>query len=181
MCPLFRVSVYQSRACPHDTITRDTFKLRSPNLDQRCKTPWLRCLLFFFFFVFFFFVCVCVCVGGGGVSTLTFKVKFNSKVQTSLFWVCLHHNSSPIQARIITFGPKVQNTFVKIPIIFLGWLTLTFRVKLNVKDCFMGLTVSWSPSSACTYKPRLFHSPDSFTVSTLCTYNDLGSRGDFGV
>ena len=26
-------------------ITRDPFKLGSPNLDQRCKTPWLRSLL----------------------------------------------------------------------------------------------------------------------------------------
>ena len=28
------------------TITRDPFKLGSPNLDQRCKRPWLRSLLF---------------------------------------------------------------------------------------------------------------------------------------
>ena len=28
------------------TITHQPFKLESPNLDQRCKTPWLRCLLF---------------------------------------------------------------------------------------------------------------------------------------
>ena len=27
-------------------ITRDLFKLGSPNLDQRCKRPWLRSLLF---------------------------------------------------------------------------------------------------------------------------------------
>ena len=29
--------------------------------------------------------------------------------------------------------------------------------------------------------PRLFHGPDCFTVSTCCTYIDLGSRGYFGV
>ena len=28
------------------TITHDLFKLGSPNLDQRCNTPWLRSLLF---------------------------------------------------------------------------------------------------------------------------------------
>ena len=28
-------------------ITRDPFKLGSPNSDQRCKRPWLRSLLFF--------------------------------------------------------------------------------------------------------------------------------------
>ena len=39
------------------TITLDPFKLGSPNLDLRCKTPYLRSLL----------------------STLTFKVKFNFK------------------------------------------------------------------------------------------------------
>ena len=44
-------------------ITRDPFELRSPNLDRRCKRPWLRSL----FFVDW--------------STLTFKVKFNLKVQ----------------------------------------------------------------------------------------------------
>ena len=27
-------------------ITCDPFKLESPNLDQRCKRPWLRSLLF---------------------------------------------------------------------------------------------------------------------------------------
>ena len=39
-------------------ITRDLFKLGSPNLDQRCKRPWLRSL--FFLFVFFF-------LGGGAI------------------------------------------------------------------------------------------------------------------
>ena len=45
----------------------------------------------------------------------------------------------------------------------------------------MGLTVSQSPSSACAHMPRLFLGPDCFTVSTCCTYIDLGSRGYFGV
>ena len=44
-------------------ITRDPFKLELPNLDQRCKRPWLRSLLFW------------------GWLTLTFKVKFNLKVK----------------------------------------------------------------------------------------------------
>ena len=41
-------------------ISRDPFKLWSPNLDQRCKRFWLRSLLFL---------------------TLTFKIKFNLKVR----------------------------------------------------------------------------------------------------
>ena len=44
-------------------ITRDLFKLGSPNLDQRCKRPRLRSLLFW------------------GQLTLTFKVKFSLKVR----------------------------------------------------------------------------------------------------
>ena len=31
-------------------------------------------------------------------------------------WACPHDNSSPVQARITKFGPKVQNTLVKFPI-----------------------------------------------------------------
>ena len=32
---------------PVRAITHQPFKLESPNLDQRCKRPWLRSLLFF--------------------------------------------------------------------------------------------------------------------------------------
>ena len=45
----------------------------------------------------------------------------------------------------------------------------------------MDLTISQSPSSACAHMPRMCHGPDCFTVSTCCTYIDLGSRGYFGV
>ena len=41
--------------------------------------------------------------------------------------------------------------------------------------------MSWPPFSAHTYIPRLFNSPGCFTVPTLCTYTDLGSRRYFGV
>ena len=44
-------------------ITHDPFQLGSPNLDHRCKRPWLRSLLFW------------------GWLTLTSKVKFNFKVK----------------------------------------------------------------------------------------------------
>ena len=39
------VSVCVNHLLVH-AITRDPFKLGSPNLDQRCKRPWLRSLLF---------------------------------------------------------------------------------------------------------------------------------------
>ena len=102
-----------------------------------------------------------------------------------------------IQARTTKFGPAVRNTLIKIPLDSSGrWLTLTFKVKVSkfplsplseihnyqsheYLDCFTSLTAPWS--SACTYIHRPFHGADGFTVSTLCTHTDLGSRGYFGV
>ena len=48
-------------------------------------------------------------------------------------WACLCDNLWPIQARIIKFGPEVQNNLIKIPFVFGGWLTLTVKVKFNLK------------------------------------------------
>ena len=87
------------------TITRRSFKLRSPNLDQWCKTRWFRSLLFL------------------GWSTLSFKVKFNLKSNITPFWACPHHHSSTVQARITRFGPRMHLRTVKVPIDFgLDWL-----------------------------------------------------------
>ena len=124
-------------------------------------------------------------------SNLTWKSKFTP------FWVCPHHHSPPIQARITKFGPKVQNTLVKFPSfggliqgqIWLEksnfqvspyWKYLT-TIEPWVPRLFQGLTVSQSPPYACAHIPRLFHGPDCFTVSTCWTYIDLGSRGYVGV
>ena len=99
-------------------ITHQLFKLESPNSDQRCKAPWLRCLKFL------------------GWLTLTFKVKSNLKVEFHLdwpwssrsnltcksifipFWACLYNNLLPVQARITKFGPEMLLNTVKIPIDF---------------------------------------------------------------
>ena len=43
MCVCVRVSVNHEFV---RAITHQPFKLGSPNLDQRCKIPWLRALLF---------------------------------------------------------------------------------------------------------------------------------------
>ena len=69
------------------TITHHSFKLESPNLEQRCKRPRLRSLLFFFW-----------------------------KSNFTPFWACPPHNSSAVQARITKFGPKMHLSIVKIPI-----------------------------------------------------------------
>ena len=46
---------------------------------------------------------------------------------------CPRDNLGPIQARIAKFGPKMQKTLVKVPIVFGGQLTLTVKVKFNLK------------------------------------------------
>ena len=98
-------------------ITRDPFKLGSPNLDQRCKRPWLRSLLFI-----------------GGQLTLTFKVKFNLKVWIYCILSLFAHYSLPIQARITKFGPEVQNSLVKISIVLGGiWPWPKVKFDLNVE------------------------------------------------
>ena len=61
------VCVGQSRAS-----TNQPFKLESPNLDQRCKRPWLRSLLFWVRL------------------TLNFKVKLNLKIQNLPHFQLVH-------------------------------------------------------------------------------------------
>ena len=78
-CRRLRLSVCPSvRVCVNHLlvreITRDPFKVGSPNLDQMCKRPWLRSLLFL------------------GQLTLIFVVKFNLKSLFTPFWVFPHHN-----------------------------------------------------------------------------------------
>ena len=78
------------------TITHRSFKLGSPNLDQRCKAPWFRSLLFFW-----------DDRPWPSRSNLTLNSNFTS------FWACTHHNSPALQARITKFGPKMDlSTFI---------------------------------------------------------------------
>ena len=100
-CRCLRQSVLPCVCINHllvGTITRDSLKLGSPNLDQRCKSPWLRSLFF------------------SGQLTLTFKIKFNF----TPFWACPHHNKLPIETRITKFGLEVHNSLVKILIVLGG-------------------------------------------------------------
>ena len=48
------------------------------------------------------------------------RSNFTSKSEFTPFWVCPDHNSSPIQVRITKFGPEVENSLVKVPIILCG-------------------------------------------------------------
>ena len=115
-----------------------------------------------------------------------------SKSKLTPFWAYPHHNSSPIQVRITTFGPEVQNTLVKIPVILGGGrLTLTFTVKFDLKVKFSSFTTIqghiWLKKSNFLasplleiqnhhittrepWVPRLLHRPNFFMVSILCMY-----------
>ena len=70
-------------------------------------------------------------------SNLTSKSKFTP------FLTRLHHNSSPIQARITKFGPEVQNNLVKIPVDLGGQLTLTFKVKFDLTSWIFWIHHYW--------------------------------------
>ena len=82
-------------------ITHHAFKLEPSNLDNRCKTTWLRYLLFKWRL------------------TLTFRVKFNLRSQ-------IYHNSPPIQARTTKFWQKMQ-TSMPMVLIVLGAIGRDFH------------------------------------------------------
>ena len=87
-------------------INHHVFKLEPPNLDKRCKTTWLRSLLFW---------------GGDwpwpSRSNLTWKAKFTP------FWPCSRHNSSSIQAKTTKIGQKMQTNLLVVHIVLGGdWL-----------------------------------------------------------
>ena len=122
-CLCLRVRPYVNYNLVH-AIARILFKLESPNLDQKRKTPWLRSLLF------------------RVANVLDHQVKFNFKIRfypnVSLnFFLC--DNSSSVQARITKFGPEVQNNLVKI---LLFWRVIP-RL-LHNPDCL-------KVSTLCTY------------------------------
>ena len=119
---------------------------------------------------------VCPCLNHELVCTITFD-RFN-------------------YARIAAWGPDVQNTLVENAILLVGWggggggrrLTMTFNFHYagsttkvnrlekihNSQNRIDYLTVP--TVSARVYIPGLLHVCDCFTVSTLCTCTDIGSR-----
>ena len=101
------------RVCGNHLLVHP-FNLGSPNLDHRCKRPWLRCLLFW------------------KVIDLNLQGPiWTSKSKVTPFWACRHDNSSPLQARITKFKPEVQSTLVKISINFgidWSWSAISFSI-----------------------------------------------------
>ena len=83
----------------------------------RCKTSWLRSLLFW------------------GANDLDPTTTWTVPQTYDPFWACPCHNSSPVHARIIKFGPEVlvQSTLVKILIVLGSDWPWSWRSKLKVK------------------------------------------------
>ena len=82
------------------------------------------------------------------------------KWEVTPFWASPYHNSLTIQARTTKFGPEVQNSLVKIPIVLgVDWAS---HVKFNLfsKSClFASLLRLWNICETCIniWKRSLFH------------------------
>ena len=141
-------------------ITYYPFKLGSPNLDHRCKRPWLRSLLF--------------------LVTLTFMVKFYLKVKiypSLSLWVCPQHKSPRIVVRISKFGPKMHLSTVKVPIDFgIDWTSSSVSFSISTLLFSTKLCASYSFASVCIYlvRPSPVNAPHS---TGHRTYMDSHARG----
>ena len=132
VCPSVRPSVHKFVRA----ITHHPFKLGSPNLDHRCKRPWLKSLLFW----------EVIDLWPSG-SNLTLKSKLTP------FWACPTHYSSPIQVRISKFGPQMHFSTVKIPVnskLDWPWTSLSFLIPKII--CLNCGGVHWD----CETVPGLF-------------------------
>ena len=95
VCVCVRLCVNHLLVC---AITRDLFKLGSPNLDQRCKRPWLRSVWFW------------------GAIDLDLQDQINFKVRIYPILSCPDHYSPPILVRISKCGQQMYFSTVKIPV-----------------------------------------------------------------
>ena len=88
MCVCVHVSVNHEFVCP---ITHQLLKLESQNLDQICKRPWLRSILF----------CGAIDHDLQGQIELQFKI-----CPILSLWACPFDKSPPIEVSISKFGPE---------------------------------------------------------------------------
>ena len=162
VCPFVRpavsLSVHSSVTKFVRAITHYPFKLESPNLDHRCKIPWLRSLLFWSWLTL----------------TLTFKVTIYPSLS---LWVCSRHKSPRIVVRISTFGPKMHLSHVNVPIDFrIDWASSSGSFLISNLLFSSKLCVSYSFASVCIYLVR--PSPVNAPHSTWHrTYTDSHARG----
>ena len=124
-CRCLRLSAYPC-ASPSVTkfvraITHHPFKLGSPNLDHRCKTPCLISILFLGWFA------------------LTCKVKFNFKVKIcpiKSLWVCPRYRSPTNEVKISKCGPKCIFALL-LSLLILGLIDLSLQFHFEFQTCYL--------------------------------------------
>ena len=101
VCVCVRVCVCQSLACPHDKL--GPVQARIAKFGPKMQKTLVN-------------VPIVLGVNWPWPS----RSNLTSKSEFTPFWACPDHNSSPIQVRITKFGPEVENSLVKVPIILGG-------------------------------------------------------------
>ena len=106
------VCVYQSLACPGDNSTLIQARITKFGPEMQNTLVWVPIVL-------------------GDDRPWPSRSNLTSKSNFTPFWASPHHNSSPVQARITKFGPKMHLSTVKIPSNFghdCFWSSLSFSI-----------------------------------------------------
>ena len=131
-CRCLRVCVRVCLSVNHQlvrAITHQLFKLESPNLDQRCKRPWLRSLLLL------------------GTIDLELQGQIELKSQNLPHFELVRAMSPPIEVSISKFWPKVHLSTVKVPIEFgLDWPWCSVLFLAATKQLYEWYFLSVCPS-----------------------------------
>ena len=98
VCPCVCQSVRQSLACPRNNS--GPVQARITKFGPKMQKTLVKVPIVF-----------------GGNWPWPSRSNLISHSEFTPFWACPHHNSLPIQARITKFGPEVQNSLLKIPIV----------------------------------------------------------------
>ena len=139
-------------------IIHQPFKLGSPNLVQRSKTPWLRSILFF------------------GVIDWPSRSNLTSNSKLTQFWACPNHYSPPILVRISKLGQEMHFSTDKFPVnsgLHWPWTSPSFLIpKLIFLHCG---GVHWD----CETVPGLFQFCSGTVSQSLhqCTWGTHSQSG----
>ena len=101
VCVCVCLSVCQSLACPRDNS--GPVQARIAKFGPKMQKTLVK-----------------VPIVSGGNWPWPSRSNLISKSEFTQFWACPDHNSLPIQARITKFGPEVENSLVKVPIVLGG-------------------------------------------------------------
>ena len=138
-------------------ITHHPFKLGSPNLDQRCKTPWLRPLMFW----------------GAIDLDLQGQIQLEKQNLPHFELVCTitHY---PFKLGSLNLDQRCKIHGLR-SILFCGPIDHELQGQILLKKSnFLALPPLEIHNHNITTRepwvPRLLHRPDCFMVSILCTY-----------